>query len=151
MPRHICKICCREYQCCWCNDKDSKVIACMNLPPRVYPRLEHFHFICSKNCMNHLVDNWKIIDQTANLDISFGDLERSIARNKKRKLNDEPITREENMREQMGFHESNMPPALPWSSLPSAVFDSSTFFARLRDQQMFVPQDNQSGPFSLGK
>jgi hypothetical protein len=101
--------------------------------------------------MNHLVDNWKIIDQTANLDLSWGDLERSIARNKKRKLNEEPITREENMKEQTDSRVPDMPLGPVWSSLPCAFGDSSTFFAHHRDQQMYLEKDAQNGPFSLGK
>tara|TARA_R110002153_G_scaffold31284_1_gene95349 strand:- start:294 stop:599 length:306 start_codon:yes stop_codon:yes gene_type:complete len=101
--------------------------------------------------MEFMVDNWKLIDQTANLDISLGDLERSIARNKKRKLNEEPITREENKRVQTDSRVLDMHLGPVWSSLPCAFGDSSTFFAHHRDQQMYLEKDAQNGPFSLGK
>lgn len=146
--KHTCKICCRKYNCVWCNDTNTLTkIGCMNLPPKIYPRLEHFHFICSKNCMNHLVDNWSLIDKTAKLDISFNDLQQSINRNKKRKLND--ITKEDSTPMQTVNHEHDMPPCLAWSSLPCAYDDSSTFFAHLRGQQMNLEKDGQNEPFCL--
>lgn len=148
MPEHTCKICCRDYECPWCTDAHPNIIGCMGMAPKVYPRLEHFHFICSKNCMNDMVDNWKLIDQTANLDISLRDLEESISRNKKRKLNE--LTREESKRVPTDSHVLDMPLGPVWSSLPCAFGDSSTFFAHHRGQQMYLEKNAQNGPFSLG-
>tara|TARA_R110002153_G_scaffold273139_1_gene443170 strand:+ start:5307 stop:5576 length:270 start_codon:yes stop_codon:yes gene_type:complete len=86
-----------------------------------------------------LVDHWKIIDQTANLDLSWRDLEKSNERNKKRRLNEEPIAPR--------TPSLDIPPVIPWKNLPCAEFDGSTFFSKLRSQQMFLPEGTENNPF----
>lgn len=148
MPKHDCKICSRIYECPFCT---PTAIACMGMRYGIFPRLEKTHFICSRNCHNFFIDHFEVIDRTAEIDVTMTDIKNSINRNKKRKLNEEPITREENMKEQTDFRVPDMPLGPVWSSLPCAFGDSSTFFAHHRGLKMFVPQDNQNGPFSLGK
>lgn len=145
MPQHTCKICCKNYSCAWCT---PSAIACMGMRYGIFPRLEKTHFICSKNCHDFFIDHFEAIDRTAEIDVTMKDLKNSNERYKKRKLNE--LTREESRIVQPDSHAPDMPRVLPWSSLPCAFGDNSTFFAHHRDQQMYLEKDAQNGPFSLG-